>query len=325
MATALTFADHLGHWQMRWGLGRMRYRVAPGLYAVGAPDADSPVLVTANYKMTVDLLRCELLGIPAWLLVLDTKGINVWCAAGKGTFGTAELIRRVAESQLGEVVRHRTLILPQLGAPGVAAHEVKQGCGFRVIYGPVRAADLPAFLANGLQATPAMRRVTFTVVERLVLTPVEITGMLPRIFWAAGSLLILGGIGSQFFSLNAAVSRGGTAIAAGLAGILTGAVLVPVLLPWLPGRMFAVKGAFAGLLIAGAGAMIFGSRLGILDSIALLLALPAVAAWCAMNFTGATPFTSPSGVEKEMRRTLPFQAVALLAAGICWVAGAFLS
>jgi hypothetical protein len=109
----------------------------------------------------------------------------------------------------------------------------------------------------------------------------------------------------------------------GLAGVLTGAVLVPLLLPWLPGRMFAVKGAGAGLLVAAAGTLLCADRLGALGSAALLLALPAVAAWCAMHFTGATTFTSPSGVEREMRRTIPWQAAALLAGGICWVAGAF--
>jgi hypothetical protein len=324
MATSLTFADHLGHWQMRWGLGRTRYRVAPGLYAIGTPDADGPVLVTANYKMTVDVLRRELTGRNVWLLVLDTKGINVWCAAGKGTFGTAEVIRQVTGCRLGEVVDHRTLILPQLGAPGVAAHEVNKGCGFRVVYGPARATDLPAFLAEGLQATPAMRRVTFTLRERLVLTPVELASMFKPIVWTAMALLVLGGVGPGLFSAEAATDRGGAAIAAGLAGIVAGAVLVPVLLPWLPGRMFAGKGAFVGLLVAGAGTTIFGSRLGPLDGAALLLALPAVAAWCAMNFTGSTTFTSPSGVEREMRRTIPFQAAALLAGGICWLAGAFL-
>lgn len=324
VATGLTAADHLGHWQMRWGLGRLRYRVAPGLYAVGAPDVDSPVLVTANYKLTVDLLRRELAGLNTWLLILDTRGINVWCAAGKGTFGTAEVIRRVQESRLADIVRHRTVILPQLGAPGVAAHEVGKGCGFRVVYGPVRAADLPAFLAAGMQATPGMRRVSFSTIERLVLTPVELVSMVRTMAWGALLLLPLGGIGSEGFSLETALTRGGAAVAAGLAGVLTGAVLAPVLLPWLPGRMFAGKGAACGLLVALAGTLLFSSRLGTLNSAALLLALPAVAAWCAMHFTGAATFTSPSGVEREMRRTIPLQAAALLAGGICWITGAFL-
>jgi len=319
----VTAVDRFGHWQMRWGLGRMRYRVDPGLYAVGAPQPDSPVLVTANYKLTFDVLRRELDGLDAWLLVLDTRGINVWCAAGKGTFGTGEIIRQVTESRLAEVVSHRTLVLPQLGAPGVAAHEVRKGCGFRVVYGPVRAADLPAFLAAGMQATAAMRRVTFSAAERLVLTPVEIVCMIKPVAWGALLLPLLGGLGPGVFSPAAAVARGGAAIAAGLAGVLAGTVLVPVLLPWLPGRMFAVKGAFAGLLVALAGVLLFGPALGGLNCAALVLALPAVAAWCAMNFTGSTTFTSPSGVEREMRRTIPFQAVALLAGGICWIAAAF--
>jgi hypothetical protein len=324
VTTDLTAADRLGHWRMRWGLGRMRYRVAPGLYAVGSPDAGSPVLVTANYKMTFDLLRHELTAMHAWLLVLDTKGINVWCAAGKGTFGTEEVIRQVTSGRLAEIVTHRTLVLPQLGAPGVAAHEVRRRCGFQVVYGPVRAADLPAFIAAGMQATPAMRRVTFTLRERLVLTPVEIVTMWRTILWSALLLLLLGGIGPRLFAVDAALHRGGAAIAAGLAGVLVGAVVVPGLLPWLPGRMFAVKGAVTGLALAIAGTALFGSRLDALNSVALLLALPAVAAWCAMNFTGSTTFTSPSGVEREMRRTLPDQAAALLVGGICWIAGAFL-
>jgi hypothetical protein len=42
-----------------------------------------------------------------------------------------------------------------------------------------------------------------------------------------------------------------------------------------------------------------------------------------MNFTGSTPFTSPSGVEKEMRKAIPLQASALLIAMIAWVGAAF--
>jgi len=323
VAVRLTRDDILGRWQMRWGLGRMRYRIAPGLYAVGNPDADSPVLVTANYKLTFDSLRRELAGIDAWILVLETFGINVWCAAGKGTFGTAEIIRRVQATKLDSVVRHRTLILPQLGAPGVAAHEVRRESGFKVVYGPVRAADLPTFLVAGMQATPEMRRVTFTTSERLVLTPVELTGMLKPIGWTALGLLILAAFGPQLFHPAAALARGITAIAAGLAGVLAGAVLTPALLPWLPGRAFALKGAVAGGGVALLGLLLGWSRLDLWSAAALLLAVPAVSSWCAMSFTGSTTFTSPSGVEKEMRRAIPLQGVAAMLAGVLWIYGGF--
>jgi len=94
VTTSWAWRDRLGACKVRLNIGRMRYGVPPGLYAVGQPGPESPVLATANYKLTFDHLRCALAGIDAWILVLDTKGINVWCAAGKKTFGTDELVRR---------------------------------------------------------------------------------------------------------------------------------------------------------------------------------------------------------------------------------------
>lgn len=119
--TTLAKRDIIRAIKVRAGIGRMRYRIAPGLYGVGNPEPDSPVLVTANYKLTVDTLRKHLAGIDAWILVLETHGVNVWCAAGKGTFSTTELIYRVQQNELQKVVSHRELILPQLGATGVSA------------------------------------------------------------------------------------------------------------------------------------------------------------------------------------------------------------
>ncbi len=174
----LSWSDRVGGWKARWGIGRMKYSVEPGLYALGNPGRDAPVLVTANYKMSFDRLRQSLPERSAWILVLDTKGINVWCAAGKGTFSTEELLRRIALSALGDVVTHRNLILPQLGAPGVAAHLVKKHSGFKVTYGPIRAKDLPAFLESGMKATPEMRVKTFPFWERLALIPIELVSAL---------------------------------------------------------------------------------------------------------------------------------------------------
>ncbi len=121
--TKLTWHDHLGGFKARWGINRMGYTVRPGLYAIGTPDADSEVFVSANYKISFDLLRSQLAGYDGWILVLDTKGINVWCAAGKGTFGTSELVKQIRETRLAEIINRKRLIVPQLGAPGVAAHE----------------------------------------------------------------------------------------------------------------------------------------------------------------------------------------------------------
>jgi hypothetical protein len=323
VSTSLKWNDRLGHWQMRWGLGRDRYRVAPGIYAAGTPNERSPVLISANYKMSFDILRRSLNGLDAWILVIDTKGINVWCAAGKGTFSTREIVDRVRNCDLRRIVSHRTLIVPQLGAPGVAAHQVKHDCGFSVVYGPVRAMDLKAFLAADMIATAPMRQVTFSTLDRLVLTPVELTGMLKSASWATLVLFIAAGIGPDLFSFSAAWDRGTVALGCLLSGIIAGAVVVPVLLPWIPGRAFALKGALFGLLVSLlmlAGIETNGS---LPENMALLLALPAVSSYCAMNFTGSTTFTSPSGVEKEMRTAIPGQLAALLLAGACWIGAAF--
>lgn len=306
VSTELAQRDVLGAWRVRWSIGRMNYTVVPGLYSVGKPDENSPVLVTANYKLTFDSLRKELTGLNVWILVLDTKGVNVWCAAGKGTFGTNELIRRIAAVRLGEIVRHRTVILPQLGATGVAAHEVARESGFHVQYGPVRAADIKVFMADGMKATPAMREVRFNLADRVVLIPVELVQWLKPLIFFFGILFILASLGLKGF--------GSTELAAFFGAVVTGCVLTPILLPWIPGRAFAFKGALLGLLWAVTIILLSGGlpRLGYLKAISFLLLLPSVSAYTAMNFTGTSTYTSPSGVNKEMRSAIP----AMLAASI---------
>jgi hypothetical protein len=106
-------------------------------------------------------------------------------------------------------------------------------------------------------------------------------------------------------------------------GILAGAVITPMLLPWIPGKSFAVKGAIIGAISSAGIVLWFRNDLGILAALALMLCTTAVGSYLAMNFTGSTPFTSPSGVEKEMRKAIPLQASALLIAMIAWVGAAF--
>lgn len=317
-------ADFLGAIRMRLDIGRNSYAIAPGLYCVGNPGPNSQVLVTANYKLSFDSLRKELAGVDAWILVLDTNGVNVWCAAGKRTFSTEELVRRVKLTGLEKVVEHRQLILPQLSATGVSGHLVKKGCGFRVVWGPVRARDLKTFLKTGMKADKSMRMVTFSFWERLILVPVEILVVIKSpTLWVLLAVFLLSGIGSGIFSFSAMLSRGLMATTAYAAGILAGGAVVPILLPWIPGKAFSMKGAITGLIAGVMVASLFLSKTGGLEFLSLLLFAAAVSAFLAMNFTGATPFTSPSGVEKEMRKAIPLQAGALFVAVIAWVGSAF--
>jgi len=315
--------DHWGTIKARFGVGRMDYMIDPGLYALGNPDNASPVLVTANYKMSFDYLRRELSGRNFWILVLDTKGINVWCAAGKGTFGTEELIKRIASSGLKEIVSHRQLILPQLGAPGVAAHIVKKISGFKVCYGPVRAKDLTTYLDSGMKVTPEMRIITFPLKDRAVLIPIEFVAAVKPFLIIAPVLFIFGGIGGPDGFWANTVNHGLLAVIALLGAILGGAVLNPLLLPYLPGRAFSVKGFSIGIIIALLLLYIWDINLqtwaGRLDSLAWLLIIPAVAGYLAMNFTGCSTYTSLSGVKREMRWALPAQIAASVAGFVIWI------
>ena len=299
VSTELTRNDLLGAFKVRLGIGRSNYRVDPGIYAVGDPDKDSPVLVSANYKLTFDTLRKNLTELNCWLLILDTKGVNVWCAAGKGTFGTNELVERIKTVGLSNIVAHRKLILPQLGASGVCAHEVTKRTGFSVIYGPVRASDIKTFIADGYKATEDMRTVKFTMRDRVVLTPVELVPALKKTLLIFGLLFLI-----NIFAANTFDRYDVTAY---LGAIFFGAVVTPALLPFIPGRPFAWKGWLTGLCWAVFAIWIFGWFAADSWTIAAgyLLLLPAISAYLAMNFTGASTFTSPSGVLKEMKTAVP--------------------
>ena len=329
ISSDLSWPDHWGSIKARWGVGRMHYTVDPGLYALGEPNDQSPVLVTANYKMSFDRLREALSKRHAWILVLDTNGINVWCAAGKGTFGTDELVRLIEFSQLNHVVSHRELILPQLAGPGVAAHKVKKRTGFKVLYGPIQATDLPVFLDAGMEATPKMRRKTFTMIERVVLIPVELVSALKWYLLILPAFFLLGGLGAPSGFWQGVLNDGLFAVLNLLGALLAGAILTPILLPWLPGRAFSQKGLIMGLIttlfITLFGAFNLNIRQDYMNILAWFFLAPALSAYLAMNFTGASTYTSLSGVKKEMRWAVPLEIVGGVAGLTLWVGSRFVS
>ena len=300
----------------------MKYIVEPGIYAVGNPDGDSPVFVSANYKLSFDALRKELGGLDAWLMVLDTKGINVWCSSAKGTFGTDEVVRHIGLVGLEKIVSHHEIILPQLAAVGVAAHEVKSRCGFSVVYGPIRARDIIAFIEAGMKATGQMRQVRFSLYDRLVLTPMEFIADAKYLLLAMAVLFILSGVDSSGYDSDLAMKSGVRSVVNLFAGYFGGAVIGPLLLPWLPGRSFSFKGLFVGVFVA---ALLWFLKLtgGWLETIGWVFLIAAVSSFVTMNFTGASTYTSLSGVRKEVRFAVPLQlAAAIIGAGM-WIVARF--
>jgi hypothetical protein len=303
----IRFRDTLGAIRVRWGINRDNYRVAPGLYAIGNPDSESNVFATANYKLSFDAVRKNLAGENGWILVLDTKGVNVWCAAGKGTFGTKELVNRIRVTSLEKIVNHRRLILPQLGAVGVAAHKVKEETGFNVSYGPVRAADIKKFLNDGYRADKAMRTVTFGFTDRIKLIPNDFMYGKYYLLGALVLVFLISGLSSKGISFGDFYGNGGPSLLRIFLAYFSGIVLTPLFLPYIPGRRFSVKGFYAGLLVFLIFLLLGSAGGNIFEISAWFLTITAISSFLAMNFTGSSTYTSLSGVKKEMKISLPVQ------------------
>jgi len=171
-------------------------RMAPfptgtGLRVLGSPNRDAPVLVTANFDLTVRRVTRVLTQnhIDCYLLVVNTKGINVWCGASGGHFTADQVISGIKTSGIGELVTHRQLILPQLCATGVNPGDIYQKTGWHSRFGPAYARHIPQYIKSGLKKTAAMNTVEFPLKERLEMAimwafPMSIiTSILFIIFW----------------------------------------------------------------------------------------------------------------------------------------------
>jgi hypothetical protein len=313
VSTRLDVSDYWGAIKVRWGFGRNNYRVEPGLYKVGNPNSESDVFISANYKLSFDALRKNLGSLNVWILVIDTKGVNVWCAAGKGTFATNNLVKSIKDISLELIVKHRKIIVPQLGATGVAAHKVKEQTGFKVIFGPVRAADIPEFIQAGYKATPEMRKMNFPIHERAKLIPVD---MMYGKYWLLITLAIIfffAGLDRTGFLFSKMVATSLFPMVNIVGAYLAGIVLAPLFLPLIPFRAFALKGAFWGAVITIILNLVF--QVSLIEGIGIGFINQSIASFVMMNFTGSSTYTSLSGVKKEMKVAIPFQ-IAFAATGL---------
>lgn len=247
-----------------WGL---LFRLFPcptrtGLRRIGDPGRDSPVLVTCNFHTTVQRLTRTLrrAGIDAWLLVADSKGVNVWCAAGADELDTRSVVAVLKTSGIDQEVDHRRLMLPPLGAPAIRADAIREQTGWKASWGPVRMSDIPQALATG-RVTETMRRVTWTWHERLD-----------------------HGLGSMFGAWLAGVA-GFALFGRGLLPtyVMTASLsflLFYLLCPWIPGRRGMTKVAVTELLLgAGLAAGEVLSPGPFLLRAELIIAMSTVAVW----------------------------------------------
>jgi hypothetical protein len=317
--------DFRGAVMVRWGFRRDNYRIEAGLYAIGNPDSNSDVFVTSNYKLTFDNLRKNLSGIDGWILVLDTKGVNVWCAAGKGTFGTKELVKSIKLVSLENVVNHKRIILPQLGATGVAAFKVKEETGFNVHYGPVLASDIKKFIAAGYRADKVMRKVKFGLADRIKLIPNDFMYGKYYLLGAMFLVFLISGLSRHGISYRDFSGGGGPAILKVFLAYLAGIVFTPLLLPYIPGRQFSLKGFFSGMIVYLGFLLLKNPATNLVETVSWFFIISTLSSFTAMNFTGTSTFTSLAGVKKEMKLFVPLQIIFASAGIILQVIGKFIN
>ena len=154
-------------WLVAYFFRWLPHSTPTGLFSIGHPDEGSPVLVTANFSLTLKRVKNALNGLNLWLLVTNSDGINVWCAAAGGIFTHNRVIDAIKVSGLTNRVKHRDVILPALSAPGIDLKAIKEETGFCARFGPVYAKDVPTYLEAGKKKADAMKRFTFDFKHRL--------------------------------------------------------------------------------------------------------------------------------------------------------------
>jgi len=210
-------------------------------------------------------------GLDVWLLVADSKGVNVWCAAGGEEFNTRSVVSAVKTSEIGDLVDHKRLILPPLGAPGICAKDVHKETGWSIHWGPVRMNDIPRYLEEGCSRDEKMKQATYNWIERLdtglgSLFPFYFIGALCFLIFARGlllSYLVVGAAAFLFFMLACPYlpgKRGLTKVI--ILDVFIGAALIITEVLHIP-NTFSLR---ADLIIAMIALLIYGTELGGLAS-----------------------------------------------------------
>ena len=120
-----------------------------GIYEIGNPDENAPVLVTSNFSLTYFIVSSEIENsrVPGYLLVKDTEGLSVMTAWAAGKFGADNIASLVKKSGIADRVKHRNLIIPGYIAAESGALE-EDLPGWRISVGPREGAHIPPFLRN---------------------------------------------------------------------------------------------------------------------------------------------------------------------------------
>jgi ferredoxin len=284
-----------------------------GLVKIGNPGRSSPVLLTCNFRLTVERVKRALEGIDAYLLVANSRGVNVWCAATGGLLSNHDLVSVLKTSGIQDLVDHRKVILPQLAATGIEGRNIRERTGWRIVWGPAHFSALRAFLSGGQVATPEMRRVSFEWPQRLEMAaawafPISLAALFVLPWWPSGVLPLMGlvwGLSSLIF-LGFPLYEGWIRTTGKNVGFVFfdfGQYGIPLLL-WV----VFVLGLMAYALLGGGISWGFVLRWGLSSFVALLI--------LGVDLMGSTPVYK-SGLHEERLLRIALDAGLCKGAGFC--------
>jgi acetyl-CoA decarbonylase/synthase complex subunit gamma len=120
---------------------------SPGIYEIGGPNEDSPVLVTSNFSLTYFIVSGEIetSRVPAWLVIVDTEGLSVLTAWAAGKFVGDAVGMSIKKCGIMDKVRHKKVVIP--GYAAAISGDLEEELGdWEVLVGPRESAHIPAYL-----------------------------------------------------------------------------------------------------------------------------------------------------------------------------------
>ncbi|MBD3196577.1 MAG: methyltransferase domain-containing protein [Candidatus Lokiarchaeota archaeon] len=294
--------------------------IEPGIYISGNPDKSSPIIVTANYEYTYIRVMRDLKDVDAWVLCLDSNGINVWCAARGNEFGNEQLFEIVKATNIISLSDSKILILPQLSAGGVETRILpnpSEDFPYQVKFGPVWAEDLPEYLKNKPTPKPERMRIAqFNFRHRIKAVITHTSFLLRKIFLLPAILIISFLVGLNFFF--PIESKYWKVIGEFFLWFLNINILILLLFPLTKfTKKFITKAIIFGMVnVAVSGFVTYMIHKSLVITLGSLPLIFWLGFFCTMSFSGYTMETNPKEIQEEYKSfkiiNLPLFIVAIV-------------
>jgi len=127
--------------------------VEAGVKAFGDVNDMSPVFLTTNFALTYYTVASDIeqAKISCRLLVVDSEGMSVESAVAGRKLTADTIAEAVKNSKLGDLVKHRHLVVP--GRAARLSGEIQEATGWTVSVGPMDSSGIPKYLEEKWKPT----------------------------------------------------------------------------------------------------------------------------------------------------------------------------